>query len=297
MDVPMEPTEEIGSELSVEGRFDLHVHPAPDLTPRHYDDLQLAEAGVRVGVRGIMLKAHHGSTEARAYLCNRWLADKHPTSDLAIFGGVVLNADVGGINPRRVETVLELGGKEVWLPTIDAANDRAHQHKSLDGSVAVLDASGSLAPGMAEVLSLVREHDAILATGHISAAESDVIVRAAHAAGIRHIVVTHPEFWIVDMPLDEQRALARDCGAIMERVFRQPMPGHGWPCNLARNLAAIREVGPESTMVCTDSGQTYTQPWEQALSLSVNYYYEHGVSEADIDHMTKDVPARLLGLA
>lgn len=294
---PLYPTSGVfapDKRLDLRGRFDMHVHTAPDLTPRHYTDIQLVDAAAQAGAAGLVLKAHHGSTEARAYLCNQYVAEHYPESALAVFGSVVLNTDVGGLNPRRVETVLDLGGKEVWLLTIDAKNDRAKHGKQ--GGLTVYTEAGRLAPELHEIFSLVREHDAVLATGHISPAESYDVIKAARAAGARHIVVTHPEFWVVGMTFDEQRQLIDEFDVIMERCYRQPRKDGTWPSNLEVNLRAIHELGYANTMIDTDSGQTVTPAWEDGFTDCVNFLYACGVPEAQIDYMTKTVPARLLGV-
>ena len=65
-------------------------------------------------MKAILLKCHHENTVSRAYLVQRVIPG------IRVFGGIVLNYYVGGINPAAVEASLRLGGKEVWMPTVDA---------------------------------------------------------------------------------------------------------------------------------------------------------------------------------
>ena len=102
-----------GRLIDVAGAIDMHCHPFPDLFPRLADDIDIAIAARDAGLKALMLKCHHESTVSRAYLIQRVVPG------IRVFGGVVLNSYVGGINPAAVEAALRLGGKEVWMPTID----------------------------------------------------------------------------------------------------------------------------------------------------------------------------------
>ena len=104
----------------LDGAMDLHVHCAPSFFPRWGDGLDVARACEQAGMAGVLLKAHEGSTVESAAVLDRLV----PT--LRVFGGVVLNRYVGGINPAAAEAALRLGGRCVWFPTLDAdAHPRA----------------------------------------------------------------------------------------------------------------------------------------------------------------------------
>src|SRR5256885_13833012 len=103
-----------GPLVDVAGAVDLHCHPYPDLFPRLADDFDIVRAARDAGRKAILLKCHHENTVSRAYLVQRVIPG------IRVFGGIVLNYYVGGINPAAVEASLRLGGKEVWMPTVDA---------------------------------------------------------------------------------------------------------------------------------------------------------------------------------
>ena len=75
-----------------------------------------------------------------------------------------------------------------------------------------------------EVLRLAARHQLVVATGHLSAWEAWMIADAAFEAGVRHVMITHPEFPQQDMSLADQQALARQ-GAYLERCFTTPYTG------------------------------------------------------------------------
>ncbi|MFN8234197.1 MAG: DUF6282 family protein, partial [Actinomycetota bacterium] len=104
-----------GPLIDVAGAIDLHCHPHPDLFPRLADDLEVVQHAAGLGLRAIMVKCHSEPTVSRAYLTQKMVPD------VQVFGGIVLNRSVGGINPAAVEAALRLGGREVWMPTVDAA--------------------------------------------------------------------------------------------------------------------------------------------------------------------------------
>lgn len=60
---------------------------------------------------------------------------------------------------------------------------------------------GFLLPELREICKLIKEYDAVLATGHISPQESRSVVDSARIIGVRKIVITHPEYWVVDMSI------------------------------------------------------------------------------------------------
>ena len=90
--------------ISMKGVCDMHVHTNPDLRLRAYDDFQLADAAIRVGARAIVIKTHLGFTVNRAYLTNQYVKRVYgENTGFTMYGGVVMNKVIGGINPEAVE--------------------------------------------------------------------------------------------------------------------------------------------------------------------------------------------------
>src|SRR6186997_2600982 len=89
----------------LEGAVDVHVHSSPDVDPRRYDDLDLAREAARAGFGAILIKSHQNSTVERAYLVAKVVPG------IRVFGGLVLNETVGGLNPAAVRLALALGAK------------------------------------------------------------------------------------------------------------------------------------------------------------------------------------------
>ncbi len=284
------------SEISLNGVIDMHVHSNPDLRLRAYDDFELMEAGIRVGARGIVIKTHQGTTMDRAYLCNRHNEIVHgKTNNFTMFGSITLNKQVGGINPKAVDVALQLGAKVVWLPTQSAVNGFIKQGKDASAGVEVVR-DGKIVPELNDVFSLVKDHNAVLGTAHISPEESFVVIEAARKAGVKNIVVTHPEWWLVGMSIEDQLKLVQDYDVILEHCFAQNLGAGKYQSNMEANLEAIQVCGYKNVLVATDGGQVENPHWEIALQQYMQYLVDHGISEDKVRYMTHDIPMQLLGL-
>lgn len=276
----------------VKGVSDLHIHSGPDVKMRKMNDLELMEASVRLGVRAVVIKSHHVPTMDRATLTNLVCRQKYPDADFTMYGGIALNQSTGGLNPYAVEAALKLGAKVVWLPTLDAANQRRKDGQS--GGIE-LTRDGKVVSELIPIFELIRDYDVMLQTGHISGSECFPVVEAARKARVQKIVVTHPEYHIVDMDIEQQRRIVLDYDVLLEREYAQPV-GSVFKSNLANNVEAIRTIGCEHFIIATDSGQTTTPYWYDALSESLDYYYDAGFTAEEMDTMTRRNPGRMLGI-
>jgi len=284
------------------GAIDLHIHAAPDIVPRLLNDLQLAEAARAAGMAAIVLKSHHMLTADRAQIARTMFLE------LRIFGGLALNLPAcGGLNPEAVKVALRMGAKIIWLPTLSAANHIDKTKTRVTGNLGVMSqgfaarpvhvvgASGAPLPELVEILRLVAEADVILATGHLSVSEIKTVVGAAFAAGVRKILVNHPELWLIDMSIEDQRELVAK-GALMEVCVRSATaPGHGdtSPKWLAERIKA---VGAEHVVMATDYGQVDSPPAPEGMRWYIEQMSESGIPPEDIERMVKVNPSRLLGL-
>ena len=95
------------------------------------------------------------------------------------------------------------------------------------------------------MLDVVARHGLVLATGHLGA-RRDLRGRRrrGRSAGVRDVVVTHPEFPSQALEPADQVELA-DRGALLERCFTTPYTGK---CTWERVFEATRAVGAERTV-------------------------------------------------
>ena len=287
-----------GELLDLEGAIDLHCHPFPDLFPRLADDIDIAIAARDAGFKALVMKCHHENTVSRAYLVQRMVPG------IRIFGGVVLNNYVGGINPAAVEAALRLGGKEVWMPTVDAGY-HAELHGGTGGydsqkggrqgeGIWVTDKDGELQPIVKEVLELVAEHQAILGTCHLSPKEIVALVKGARELGVEKIVVTHPFFKVPDLDLDTIEEIAK-LGAMPEFGYCTVSPA--WHYSTVETVAeAISRVGASRCLLVSDTGQRHNPMPDEALRIFGQTMFEKGVPMDDVRRMIANNPYDLLDL-
>ena len=271
----------------LKGIIDLHVHTAPDVRPRRFTDSELAQLALYTGAEGIVLKGHHFPTVLRA----RVTQEQFP--GIRVMGGIVLNESSGGLDPAIVAQACADGARIIWMPTLDAANHRQHEGKS--GGIAVAP-EGFLLPEVKAILSLVARHDIALATGHLSPVEIRLVAAAAFAAGVRRLIINHPEHRVTNLSIDDQRELSRELPVFFERCYAQPGNGR-YDSNLEKNLAAIEALGPESTVLASDSGQMESVPWDVAWKETVSHLLTRGISPGAFNRMARTNPRFLCGIA
>ena len=272
-------------EALLEGVIDIHIHTNPDVRKRRLDDLELAAEARRVKARAVVIKAHFLPTMDRAAIAQK------ATPGIEVYGGLVLNPHVGGLNRLAVDTALKLGARIIWLPTSWSSNERLRHGKS-DGVVCVRD--GQVVPELIDILSMIAERNVALATGHLTPEEILIVVEEAKKRGVQKIVINHPEWTTVDMPIAMQKTLA-PYGVFFERCYARNVGGK-YESNFRCNLEAMEAVGFESTIVATDGGQTENPIWSEALASYIDFLLQAGVPHEAVRRMTVENPARVLGL-
>jgi hypothetical protein len=290
----------------VRGAFDLHVHIGPDVVERRIDDVALARRFEEVGLAGFVLKSHYTSTAERAAVV------RGVVPGVRAMGALSLNVAVGGMNPLAVDIAGREGAHTVWMPTVDAENEtigrsgpqpgetvpvwaKLQRELIADGidvpAVPVVDADGAILPETRDVLGAIAKHGMVLATGHLSTAEIFAVVDAAFEAGVRDVVVTHPDYPAQNISIEDQVELARR-GALLERCFVQPYTGK---CSWERWLEGTKAVGPERTLLSTDLGQIKNPPVEDGLPLLAEKLLEAGFDEDEVRTMAVENTRRLAG--
>jgi hypothetical protein len=274
-------------EVDLVGLCDMHIHSAPDVQARYADDIQTARQAREAGLRAILLKSHVTLTADRAAIAGQVVGGIH------VFGGLALNDTVGGLNPAAVEAALKMGAKEIWMPTRSAAHARSQEGKA--GGISLLDETGGLRPEVHTIIDLIIQGDAILGTGHISPLESVILVRSAWRAGLRKILVTHPEAAFIRMPPAAQSEIAMQ-GVFFERCYVDTTPLMGSAVSVAEIGRAIRNAEVSSTVLSTDFGQAANPAPVEGMRAYLAALSSEGFTRAEIRRMAGENPAYLLGL-
>jgi Family of unknown function (DUF6282) len=289
----------------VAGAYDTHVHVAPDVMERSTDDLSLAVRFRDLGLGGFVLKSHYVPTAERAAVV------RAAVPGVDVVGAITLNVAVGGMNAVAIEIAARGGARQVWFPTVDSVNQRTSRAEAPAGAkrpmwaalqeelraegidpapVAVVDDDGTVRQDVLDVLKVIAKNDLVLATGHLSAAEILVVVRAAAENGVGRIIVTHPEFTSQRLTAEQQIELA-EFGAYMERCFTTPYTGKvAWD----EMIDNIRKVGPEHSLLSSDLGQPDNPPVQDGLALMADFLLDAGISEEDVHQMAVTNTVKLI---
>ncbi len=290
----------------VRGAYDMHIHSEPDVLPRKFNDIVLAEHAIEAGMAGVVLKSHYICTADRASLINQMFPQ------IKAFGGLVLNNSMGGMNPLAVDVAGRLGNKVVWFPTVDAENEvknitgenvdgkpqpywmtiaRAMREKGIAGDPVKVVVDGKVTHEAIQCMEVIAEYDMILATGHISPEEMLPVVKAAREAKVNRVIITHPEFPATYLDQDQQRALGK-YDVMFERCFTQPYTKKVEWETVYDN---IRKIGPNSTILSTDLGQS-TAPWvEEGLGMFISNLLDNGFTPLEIETMSHQNAGEILG--
>ncbi|HVC24102.1 MAG TPA: DUF6282 family protein [Candidatus Dormibacteraeota bacterium] len=285
--------------------IDLHVHAGPELFRRSGDAIDYAEQAKDRGMCGLLLKCHHESTVTRAYFARR------AVPEIEVWGGIVLNSFVGGINPVAVGAAFDLGARFVWMPTMHASHHAGHvglgtygipnmtvsadatPHKGLT----VLDDAGKLTAEATAVIGLVAKRGGALGSAHLGPEETRAVVAECQRVGAR-CVVTHAFFLGQTMEfLVEMAGLGAyiEISAAASTAIVRHLMGESMSLAQARDLIGL--VGPEAVVVSSDAGMPeYPRPVELLESFALSLH-AIGVSNEDLRTMMVDVPRRVLGLA
>lgn len=270
--------------------FDAHVHAAPDIVDRRGADMQLGHVYAAAGFSGFVLKAHYESTVGRA----RAIAD---VTGLAVYGGVALNQHTGGINPSAVAAALASGGRVVWMPTADARAQATaglprlcdHEPRLPQQSYAVPPVEPQAQQDTALVLALTAEHDAVLATGHVSGPECRWLAQRAGRFGITRLLFTHPSYTVPGLGPAEISALVGSGGFAEITAFQLlHQPG----CTPAM-LARVAEAAGPHLVLSSDAGQPSSPEAPEALQLLIDALAGQGLDRAWLTAAASDVPRAL----
>jgi hypothetical protein len=287
----------------LDGAVDLHVHPSPSPFPRRIDIVEAARLAAAAGMRAIVVKSHHHSTAMDVAALAPYGVEQ---SGVQVFGGIALNTQVGGINPHAVNLCLAMGGKIVWFPTIASPAHLAHSHNLNFPKLAIplmdevpIDVwgeDGALKPEVHAILRMIAEADAILASGHMPVRSILAVFEAARDAGVRRMLVNHPNY-VIEATHEEARKMAA-LGAMIEHslcMYDEDSTFYHWQIEVLVDW--IRAVGPERSLLGSDLGQKNNPLPEQSYYKICSRLRDAGWTMPELRALVADNPAHLLGLS
>lgn len=286
----------------LKGAIDLHVHAGPSVAIREVDAGDMFKEAVGAGYRAFVVKDHYFPTMMSAKL-----VEKHLGGATKVFGGIALNNSVGGINVKAADSAYGMGAKFVYMPTVSAYQHiEGHKGHHFPGSgassveekpIVYIDEQGNLCKEAQDLLQYVSQKpDLILATGHGTDREIDVLVTEAARAGVKKIFVNHP-FFLIGASI-EQIAKWAKMGAYIEinaGVF--PIFQLANPVSWDVISQIFENVAIEQLVIDSDLGQKGNgSPVEGLYKFIQVLMKDLHVTEQQINKMLKETPAYLLGI-
>jgi len=292
--------------LRIENAIDMHCHFGPDTTgsrptPGHgkaqasVTAYEAAKEARESGHKAIVLKSHA--------FCSCQLATnlEQAVGGIRILGGACTDYASGGLSIEAAEAALNLGAKIVWLPTVNSCEDMSQPAKKLrfgdKPGIPVIGDDGEPTPLVRDIFELVRQHDAVLATGHTTAREHYAVVRAFGREG--KVLVTHAGEALGGPNLTPaQAAELADLGATIELTAECCIAVHDRPPKSAKTMAQqIDTIGHERCTLSSDYGWTTAIPKPaEGLKEFLEKLWDIGVSEQKLTRMVSTNPSNLLSL-
>ena len=283
--------------ISLQGRYDLHVHASPSLARRKLTALEALKLASDEGMGGFLLLDHTYNTVVVAQVLNEL------GYGTKVFGTIMLNESVGSLNPSVVETAIQLGTKQIQMPTYSAQNHKEkygddqkifpYQKKSK--GISVVDQRGKLVSEVEEILQILKGSHSFLGTGHLSVAEIEVLVDRAKELNVS-VLVNSVSTDMTYMPIEIQKKLAYD-NVFMEHDYMALTEIVHEKTPIESIVEQIRAVGAERCVIATDAGQPIVPDLVTGLKDFIKRLLENGISENELDFMTRKNPRNLLGVS
>ncbi|MFH1952921.1 MAG: DUF6282 family protein [Pseudomonadota bacterium] len=284
----------------LKGAIDMHIHADPDAQKRKTNCIELVQNAKAHGMGGVLIKDHVTVTSDRAYILNKMFPD------FKVYGSVVLNYPVGGLNPSAVEGAIALGCRVVYMPTYCALNQisllgkgpapHAHPFPKDAQGISLLDGKGNLVAEAYEILEILAKTKVTLATGHISPEESMKLIQAAKQHKVERILVTHASLKKLTFmdPADQIEAVRM--GAYIEHCFvvATELTRPVGITSTEEIASQIKAVGADHCVMSTDFGQAANPHPVEGFKQFVLQMLQTGFSETEIEKMIRCNPLRLL---
>ena len=242
------------------GIVDMHVHSAPSLFPRQFNDFYLGKMAVKYNMKGFVIKDHDSITSNRAYLVNEYIGEKRA------YGSMVFNHSQGGFNRRVFQTAINYGIKVAWMPTNQSlyhitnfgGNDysKLKRDKKLPDwpGIYILNREGNVKDNVLDILDMAKENSICIGTGHLSHKEIFALVNSSSSALRKKTVVTHIN-WDIFRMSDSEIGELKAKGVYFELTLA-PIYSNQFRSEIIEDFAKmIRIIGVDKCIISSDLGQ------------------------------------------
>lgn len=286
------------------GSYDVHLHATPCIQPRRKSIYQLAQEAAPVGMAGFVVKDHFASTAASASIVNE------VQDSVKVAGGITICKAVGGFNVSAVETCFRMGGRVVWMPSLEsqwmyrqissplfksAANYRGLGAVNSSGGYSAL-ADGSdnrLIEEVQEIIHLCFKYQCVFETSHFSREETFAALDEAGRQRVTRFVVTHANSEVTRYSIEDQKTLISRGATMMYTIE----PYVGKPSMAAEEMEKladmIRSVGSGNIVLATDFGLNTWPSAIEGIRMLIAGLLELGITPDELRMMLKDNPKRI----
>ncbi|MFP3040994.1 DUF6282 family protein [Treponema primitia] len=272
----------------IKGGYDLHVHTAPSHYIRLFDDFEYAKELDKYEMGGSIIKAHFGTTCARAQLANKYSGAK-----AKLYGALTLDWAVGGINPYAVQSEILLGAAIIWMPTFHAKNDQVgsnfKKHPVSGPGIEIIDEKGKLLPVVYDIIDLVKSADIVLATGHLSPKESYALCKEGIARRAT-MYLTHPDRPIENVSIEMQIELSK-LGVYIEKSYINVLKNQ---ISITDVADRIKKISPKMCVMTTDLGKSEDVSPPIGLATFVKELLNFSFTDQEIKMMVSENPKKIL---
>lgn len=288
----------------IKNAIDLHIHIGPEIIPRKFTlpELLKYEKGK---LKGVGVKNHFFPTIS---MCR-----KLEVNEPFVIDSVVLNSYSGGLNPDIIYASAQLSRRPiiVWFPTLQTKSFLKSQKfeiakewidQKLRGKInlrksknikpiLIFDSKGKIRKETESVLLAIKKTGAILATGHLSWQDASKLVEVAiKKFDIKKVIITHPIYQKINMPISMQNKLA-SMGAIIEQCYSM----HSIDKIPIKKISEqIKLVGAKNCIMSSDVGQKFSKSPSESLADFVRLLEKEGIIEEEIKIMLIKNPVKLV---
>ena len=287
------------SELDLlKGAVDLQFLGYPDEIQRP-KAIALCMEAARSGFLAVVLKSHAFPTAAASWLIENSLIEwirSMELQPLKVFGGIVLNESVGGLNPKAVRSALKFPNcKVIWMPTVDSQNHRKEMH--LEGGISVLSASGELKPEVKEIISIVKQsgQSALLNSGHLAGDETVVLSEECSVQEV-NLIANHVNQELTRLTKEQMEKVANN-GGYLGLYAAVNIPNFYLPvCDPTEAPKIISEFGAEYIAIASDCGQMLNFSPIEGLRIFTRSLLSQGITKDQMEIMLKKNPLKIIDL-
>jgi hypothetical protein len=286
------------------GAVDSHVHCAPHINARTVTVFDAVRDAASAGLVGLGIMDVFANSSGLAALAMRELG----RLGVDVFGGIILEPYVGGVDPRVVRNALQMGygpgtgARFISLPCHHTRFVAGTEQRPPDyvASCFHVEPGAPLTDALKEIIDLAAAANVVFNTGHVTGPEAVRLVAEARSRGVEKILCPASYF------STEEAQAAAASGAFLEFSFfvlshatsvgqtmidseRHRFP----PVSLENVIEKIQTVGPECCVLSSDSGSYVLPPPVEAYREFMVMVQSAGFDDQAMRLMTATNPASL----